>query len=136
MKTVDRADVDLQDIVRSRAAWGEGDLWQHWTAGRDVFDRLLLDADWALNNGGLDQLGPAASKSFDKLVNLKTTWLSTEGLADVSSLLSRGNWLWLAGTAHPKSHARTACSFLQASHRSLLLTSESMMLGGVQRHGT
>mmetsp|Transcript_93250 Transcript_93250/g.200123 ORF Transcript_93250/g.200123 Transcript_93250/m.200123 type:complete len:587 (+) Transcript_93250:92-1852(+) len=28
-----------------------GDLWQHWTAGRDVFERLLLDADWALNNG-------------------------------------------------------------------------------------
>lgn len=28
-----------------------GDLWQHWTAGRDVFDRLLLDSDWALNNG-------------------------------------------------------------------------------------
>eukprot|EP00439_Symbiodinium_sp_Y106_P066844 s1483_g10.t5 len=28
-----------------------GDLWQNWTAGRDVFDRLLLDADWAVNNG-------------------------------------------------------------------------------------
>ena len=28
-----------------------GDLWQHWTAGRDVFKRLLLDEDCALNNG-------------------------------------------------------------------------------------
>eukprot|EP00931_Biecheleriopsis_adriatica_P120270 TRINITY_DN95388_c0_g1_i1.p1 TRINITY_DN95388_c0_g1~~TRINITY_DN95388_c0_g1_i1.p1 ORF type:complete len:590 (-),score=114.32 TRINITY_DN95388_c0_g1_i1:96-1838(-) len=28
-----------------------GDLWQHWTAGRDIFDRLLLDSDWAVNNG-------------------------------------------------------------------------------------
>ncbi|CAK8996235.1 unnamed protein product [Durusdinium trenchii] len=28
-----------------------GDLWQSWTCGRDVFDKLLLDADWALNNG-------------------------------------------------------------------------------------
>lgn len=28
-----------------------GDLWQSWTQGRDVFDRLLLDADWAVNNG-------------------------------------------------------------------------------------
>lgn len=28
-----------------------GDLWQSWTRGRDVFDKLLLDADWALNNG-------------------------------------------------------------------------------------
>mmetsp|Transcript_45138 Transcript_45138/g.107363 ORF Transcript_45138/g.107363 Transcript_45138/m.107363 type:complete len:601 (-) Transcript_45138:236-2038(-) len=28
-----------------------GDLWQNWTVGRDVFDKLLLDADWAVNNG-------------------------------------------------------------------------------------
>jgi cryptochrome len=28
-----------------------GDLYQHWTHGRDVFDQKLLDADWALNNG-------------------------------------------------------------------------------------
>jgi cryptochrome len=28
-----------------------GDLWQSWTKGRDVFDKYLLDADWALNNG-------------------------------------------------------------------------------------
>merc|ERR1712087_339677 len=27
-----------------------GDLWISWEEGRDVFDRLLLDADWALNN--------------------------------------------------------------------------------------
>jgi len=28
-----------------------GDLWQSWTHGRDVFDKLLIDADGALNNG-------------------------------------------------------------------------------------
>lgn len=28
-----------------------GDLYVHWEEGRDVFDRLLLDADWAINNG-------------------------------------------------------------------------------------
>lgn len=28
-----------------------GDLWQSWTAGRDHFDKMLLDADWAVNNG-------------------------------------------------------------------------------------
>lgn len=28
-----------------------GDLWQNWTAGRDVFDKYLLDADWSVNNG-------------------------------------------------------------------------------------
>ena len=27
-----------------------GDLWQSWTAGAKVFERLLLDGDWALNN--------------------------------------------------------------------------------------
>ena len=26
-----------------------GDLWQSWEAGQDVFDRLLVDADWSLN---------------------------------------------------------------------------------------
>ena len=28
-----------------------GQLWQHWKHGRDVFDKKLVDADWALNNG-------------------------------------------------------------------------------------
>ena len=27
-----------------------GQLWQNWTYGRDVFERKLLDSDWALNN--------------------------------------------------------------------------------------
>lgn len=27
-----------------------GDLWISWEEGRDVFDQLLLDADWAVNN--------------------------------------------------------------------------------------
>ena len=27
-----------------------GQLWQHWKNGRDVFERKLLDSDWALNN--------------------------------------------------------------------------------------
>ncbi|CAN6271869.1 unnamed protein product [Urochloa humidicola] len=28
-----------------------GDLFIHWEKGRDVFDRLLIDSDWAINNG-------------------------------------------------------------------------------------
>ena len=28
-----------------------GDLWQSWTVGRDVFGKLLIDSDGALNNG-------------------------------------------------------------------------------------
>ncbi|KAL9264830.1 (6-4)DNA photolyase-like protein [Drosera capensis] len=28
-----------------------GDLFVHWEKGRDVFERLLIDHDWALNNG-------------------------------------------------------------------------------------
>eukprot|EP00434_Breviolum_minutum_P035504 symbB.v1.2.031430.t1/scaffold3635.1/size52935/8 len=27
-----------------------GDLWLSWEQGRDVFDKLLIDADWSLNN--------------------------------------------------------------------------------------
>ncbi|CAI9114035.1 OLC1v1014654C1 [Oldenlandia corymbosa var. corymbosa] len=28
-----------------------GDMFQHWEKGRDVFERLLIDSDWAINNG-------------------------------------------------------------------------------------
>ncbi|MCO5566787.1 hypothetical protein L7F22_020467 [Adiantum nelumboides] len=28
-----------------------GDLFVYWEKGRDVFDRLLIDADWSINNG-------------------------------------------------------------------------------------
>lgn len=28
-----------------------GQLWQNWMFGREVFDRKLVDSDWALNNG-------------------------------------------------------------------------------------
>ncbi|KAK6914983.1 Cryptochrome/DNA photolyase, FAD-binding domain [Dillenia turbinata] len=29
-----------------------GDVWfVHWEKGRDVFERLLIDSDWAINNG-------------------------------------------------------------------------------------
>lgn len=28
-----------------------GDLFIHWEKGRDVFQRLLIDSDWAINNG-------------------------------------------------------------------------------------
>lgn len=28
-----------------------GQLWQNWKHGRDVFERKLLDSDWAVNNG-------------------------------------------------------------------------------------
>ncbi|GMI86119.1 UV REPAIR DEFECTIVE 3 [Hibiscus trionum] len=28
-----------------------GDLFVHWEKGRDVFERLLIDSDWTINNG-------------------------------------------------------------------------------------
>ena len=28
-----------------------GQLWQNWKHGREVFDKKLIDSDWALNNG-------------------------------------------------------------------------------------
>lgn len=37
-----------------------GDLWVHWELGRDVFDQLLLDADWSLNNGNWMWLSASA----------------------------------------------------------------------------
>lgn len=37
-----------------------GDLWCSWEAGKDVFDRLLLDADWALNSGNWMWLSASA----------------------------------------------------------------------------
>lgn len=44
-----------------------GDLWQNWTKGRDVFDKYLLDSDWALNNGNwmwLAGVAPFSSPYF------------------------------------------------------------------------
>lgn len=37
-----------------------GDLYQHWEDGVAVFDRLLLDADWSLNNGNWQWLSASA----------------------------------------------------------------------------
>ncbi|KAH9666515.1 (6-4)DNA photolyase [Citrus sinensis] len=52
--------------VRSLRKWGwmhhlarhcvacfltRGDMFVHWEKGRDVFERLLIDSDWAINNG-------------------------------------------------------------------------------------
>jgi len=37
-----------------------GDLWLSWEHGRDVFDKYLLDADWALNNQNWLALSGAA----------------------------------------------------------------------------
>ena len=37
-----------------------GDLWQSWERGAEVFDRLLLDADPALNNGNWMWLSASA----------------------------------------------------------------------------
>jgi len=45
-----------------------GDLWQNWTFGRDVFHKLLIDADGSLNNGN---------------------WMALSGVAPWSSLWFR-----------------------------------------------
>ena len=37
-----------------------GDLYCPWTAGRDVFDRLLIDDDWSLNNANWMWLSASA----------------------------------------------------------------------------
>jgi cryptochrome len=40
-----------------------GDLWQSWTHGRDIFHKLLIDADGCLNNGNWLALAGVASWS-------------------------------------------------------------------------
>jgi cryptochrome len=35
-------------------------LWQSWEAGAAVFDKLLLDADWSINNGNWMWLSASA----------------------------------------------------------------------------
>ena len=37
-----------------------GDLWQSWEHGARIFDKLLLDGDWALNNGNWQWLSCSA----------------------------------------------------------------------------
>lgn len=37
-----------------------GDLFVYWEKGRDVFDRLLIDSDWAINNGNWMWLSASA----------------------------------------------------------------------------
>jgi cryptochrome len=37
-----------------------GDLWCSWEEGRDVFDKLLLDADWAINSFNWQWLSASA----------------------------------------------------------------------------
>ncbi|KAG6547810.1 hypothetical protein Mapa_010625 [Marchantia paleacea] len=37
-----------------------GDLFVYWEKGRDVFDRLLVDSDWAINNGNWMWLSASA----------------------------------------------------------------------------
>lgn len=37
-----------------------GDLYLHWEEGVKVFDRLLLDADWSLNNANWQWLSASA----------------------------------------------------------------------------
>lgn len=39
-----------------------GDLWCHWEAGRDVFEKYLIDGDYYLNNGNWQWL--SASNFF------------------------------------------------------------------------
>ena len=37
-----------------------GDLWCSWEAGAKVFDRLLIDADWSINNANWMWLSASA----------------------------------------------------------------------------
>lgn len=64
-----------------------GDLFVHWERGRDVFHHLLIDADYAINNGLLAGL----LLVFDFPVKMSSIF---------SPRLIRiaGNWMWLSAS--------------------------------------
>merc|ERR1712032_1252224 len=55
-----------------------GDLWQSWTIGRDVFHKLLIDADGCLNNGNYNSNNDNSSNSNNNNNNNKTTTTTTK----------------------------------------------------------
>jgi cryptochrome len=57
-----------------------GDLYQSWEHGAKVFDQLLVDSDWALNNG-----------AYAYVCFSWPMWLINKGGA--------GNWLWVSASA-------------------------------------
>jgi cryptochrome len=56
-----------------------GDLWQSWTHGRDVFHKLLIDADGCLNNGnwmalaGVAPWSPPWFRIYSPIPNAKSS---------------------------------------------------------------
>merc|ERR1711978_522908 len=49
-----------------------GDLWQSWVKGKEVFEELLLDADWSLNAGNWMWL--SASAFFHQYSGATALW--------------------------------------------------------------
>ncbi|CAI5495208.1 unnamed protein product [Closterium sp. Naga37s-1] len=80
----------------------------HWELGRDVFDRLLLDADWAINNGNWLCLSASAFFSQYHRIYSPTTDLHylvhwelgrdvyDRLLLDGDWAINNGNWFWLS----------------------------------------
>ena len=65
-----------------------GDLYVHWQRGRDVFDRDLLDADWAINNFNWLALSGVApwSPPFFRVYNPVPTATSSLNVSDPQGL--------------------------------------------------
>lgn len=90
-----------------------GDLYQSWERGARVFDRLLVDSDWALNNGEGQVVSPhgwwrhqtesAHSHPGGPCSGAQSCHPSLAAclLPDVSRLPSvAGNWMWLSASAY------------------------------------
>lgn len=60
-----------------------GDLYQSWLVGAAVFDRLLVDADWAINTGARARGGAGLDSRTRTLAH---------GFA--------GSWMWLSASAY------------------------------------
>lgn len=73
-----------------------GDLYQSWEHGAKVFDKYLLDSDWALNNGASCALSAAcASVAVSAASCPHGTCRSCP-----HPLHPAGNWMWLSASAY------------------------------------
>jgi cryptochrome len=80
-----------------------GDLYQSWEQGARHFDRLLVDADWALNNGE----NAATTKCRDARCNGESLHSGARALLSVRDAVQlvnpcriAGNWMWLSASAY------------------------------------
>lgn len=67
----------------------------HWEKGRDVFERLLLDSDWAINNGNWLWLSSSAFFNQVRLMLFPNTVINLFLLPSAIDGFCFGNFIHL-----------------------------------------